>query len=184
MRTHLRHIYAKLGAHGRAEAVDRARAARILELNRQAGRPQNGFGLYQLYQELAETYNRIGDPAKAIAAAQYGLTLRPAPDLFDITAESYTLLHDANGAAVALMEGLIVRPDDPRFASELADLYRREPSGCALGTNGLNMECPQVRDLLCIASRRVIELYDRAGRSVGAVEEDRGAADLTGKPNP
>jgi LuxR family transcriptional regulator, maltose regulon positive regulatory protein len=30
IRTHLRHIYAKLGAHGRAEAVDRARALGLL----------------------------------------------------------------------------------------------------------------------------------------------------------
>jgi LuxR family maltose regulon positive regulatory protein len=30
VRTHLRHIYAKLGAHGRAEAVVRARELRLL----------------------------------------------------------------------------------------------------------------------------------------------------------
>jgi LuxR family transcriptional regulator, maltose regulon positive regulatory protein len=30
IRTHLRHIYAKLGAHGRAEAVDRARELGLL----------------------------------------------------------------------------------------------------------------------------------------------------------
>ena len=30
VRTHLRHIYAKLGAHGRAEAVDRARQLGLL----------------------------------------------------------------------------------------------------------------------------------------------------------
>ena len=30
VRTHLRHIYAKLGAHGRAEAVERARQLGLL----------------------------------------------------------------------------------------------------------------------------------------------------------
>ena len=30
VRTHLRHIYAKLGAHGRAEAVERARQFGLL----------------------------------------------------------------------------------------------------------------------------------------------------------
>jgi LuxR family maltose regulon positive regulatory protein len=34
IRTHLRHIYAKLGAHGRAEAVDRARELGLLAPSR------------------------------------------------------------------------------------------------------------------------------------------------------
>ncbi len=146
-------------------AVDRSHSGMLLRLNREARRPLTAVGVYQLYQELAETYLRTGEPRKAIEALEYGSTLSFEPELFQMKSEAYTMLHDREGTAIALMEGLVMRPDEPKFASELVDLYRDRPFSCAInkGPNGasLNLQCPEVHDHFCAGARLVRDLFER-----------------------
>ena len=145
-------------------AVDRSRSAMLMRLNRQARRPLTAVGVYQLYQEIAETYLRTGEPRKAIEALEYGSTLSFEPELFQMKSEAYAMLHDRENSAIALMAGLVMRPDEPKFASELVDLYRDQPFSCAVnkGPNGasLNLQCPQVHDHFCAGARLVRDLFE------------------------
>ena|SRR5206468_12501383 len=84
--------------------------------------------------------------------------------------------HDDARAAVALLEGLVIDPGQQAFAAKLANVYRGMPeAGCAVGQNGLNLECPQVRANLCEATSKVRELYARRGQT-GDAEKIRTTA--------
>jgi protein O-mannosyl-transferase len=156
-------------------AVDRERSAKLQQLNREAGRPPQGFGTAGVYRELGTVYLRLGEPQKAMEAVEYGSFLNPDGEIFHLLSEAYTALHDRNNAAIALMEGLLVQPDRAGAAAELVDLYQQEPSGCAVNQDGLNLECPQVHDNLCTAARRAGDLFDRRGQH-GVAERTRDTA--------
>jgi tetratricopeptide (TPR) repeat protein len=171
----------------RGRAVDRARSAMLMRLNTRNGRRFTMIGVYQLYQELAETYLRLGEPGNAVSELEYGTALSPqTADLFQIMSEAYTALHDRDGAAIALMEGLIIEPEQPKFASGLVDLYRTGPSGCAIGAGGstLNLACPLVRQHLCAAAGRVRDLYLRRDMRADARKVRDTAVQTFGCPMP
>ncbi|HEV2445027.1 MAG TPA: hypothetical protein VGS58_03865, partial [Candidatus Sulfopaludibacter sp.] len=150
----------------RGLAIDQARAVENEEANVKAGRPRAIFGVYEFYRELGKAYIRLGEPEKAIEPLDHASLIRPNAEIFQVFSEAYAAMHDSDGAAVALMEGQVIDPDQRGSASELVDLYKKmDPSGCAVtsagGGNSLNIECPLVHRHLCAGVRRMAELYDR-----------------------
>ena len=170
----------------RGAAIERRLSADAKQRNEAAGRPPWPFGMYQIYQELGQAYLRAGEPQKAIDALDYGIRIRPDPQFFQILSEAYAALPDRDGAAIALMEGQVMYPENQAFASELLDLYQKWPASCAVnrtgGAAGLNIDCPLVHDHLCAGARRVSELYQRRGRAVEAERTRNTAVQSLGCP--
>ena len=153
--------------------ADRSIAEDAARRNEAAGRPRFIFGTYQIYQELAKTYIKMGDYQNALQALDYGSVIRPDLGTFQIMVDAYTAANDQEGAALALMEGQVIHPDEKAFASELVALYLKKAlSSCAVnqggGSTSLNLDCPLVHDHLCEATRRVRDLYTRRGDTPGA----------------
>jgi len=151
----------------RGVKVDQVQSAAMAKANQEAGRPPAIFGTYLVYLELARTYLRLGEPAKAMESAEYGSYLNPSnADFFELMSDARKAQHDYAGAAVALLGGLVIDPGRQVLAAKLADVYRGMPdAGCAVGQNGLNLDCPQVRANLCEATNKVRELYARRGQT-------------------
>jgi tetratricopeptide (TPR) repeat protein len=119
--------------------------------------PNAGAG----YRTLASAYLHLGDPAKALAAAQAAKTIDVA------NAAAYAEIADAEvaeghgeEAAIALAEGIFAS-GDRNLLTELLDLYRSgvDSKGCAVrnGPHGptLNPSCEIVMKDLCQAIDRV-----------------------------
>jgi tetratricopeptide (TPR) repeat protein len=169
--------------HG--EAVDRARAAKLMRQNQAAGRPSTQFGVYQVYQEVGEIYLRVDEPGNALDAVEQAFSLQPSGELLEMMSEAYTALHDRDNAAIALMGGLLTQQDQTPFLSALAAIYRAGNSVCAIGSNGsLNFGCPPVHEHLCAGARRVGELFERGGRKSQAEEVRSRATATFGCPVP
>lgn len=153
--------------------VDRSLSKEVARRNEAAGRPTFLFGAYQLYEELGKTYIQLGDSQKALEALEYGSVIRPDPQFFQIMSQAYNAEHDSNGAAIALMEGQLLHPDEKGFASELVALYQKTaPMSCAVTSSGgatsLNVECPLVHGHFCAGVRLAGGLYDRRGQTLDA----------------
>jgi hypothetical protein len=93
---------------------------------------------------------------------------------------AYRRMGQPRQAAIALLEGLAVDTTKTAFASGLVDLYKEiDPQGCAVGTlaggTSLNIECPLVHSDVCTASRNVVELYRRVGKTAEADRIQAGA---------
>ena len=167
-------------------AADRRNADHRARMNQAAGRPAAIYGFAPLYQELGKTYERLGEDRKAIEALDYGNYIKPGPELFQVESEAYRALRDSDGAAISLMEGVLMFPDEKGFPSELLALYEKEPGGCAVektgGNASLNLSCPEVHNHLCAGARRVRELYDRRGDRAEAAKARRMAEESLGCP--
>ena len=172
----------------RGIAVDQQRSEMLRRLDRGVGHRAYIYGAFQLYREQGQTYTRIGEPKKALEALEYAAFLRPEGQLFQFEAEAYAALHDSTNAAIALMQALVIAPDEQALASELVDLYQREPANCAVqntgGGNSLNLGCPLVHGHLCTGAQRVSELYERRGDPGAAAKTRNTAAQSFGCPAP
>jgi len=162
------------------EQIDRAVAQAALRANRAAGRRPGPLGQHLLYQELAQSYLRLGRPIDAVQAIETGLGIELTPEFFQLLSEAYTQNGDRDSAAVALFEGATVYPDRRAFPSELLKLYENWGTPvCAIertasGTN-LNPACPLVHQHFCTAAARAAGLYARRGET-GEAEKVRIAA--------
>jgi hypothetical protein len=88
---------------------------------------------------------------------------------------------DMPGAAMSLVEGILLDPAQERLTAELASLYRQAfPQSCALQQTSsgtfINRDCPLVRGQICQGARNLADAYRTAGRSSQAGEVLRAAA--------
>jgi tetratricopeptide (TPR) repeat protein len=153
----------------RGDRIDRHEVEQVRRENKRLGKVTSPAGWYPLYLELGDTYLRLAQARQAVAAFEYGLRIRPAPELFDDLSAAYLAMRDPQQAAITLIEGLLVDPGYTRLGSELLDLYRQDPQSCAIrssaGETGPNLACPMVHDQFCAASRNVARLYAEIGQA-------------------
>jgi hypothetical protein len=124
---------------------------------------------FQLYQELGVTYLRLSEFGKAVETLQKARQQRLQPELFEELSAGYRGMGDLRQAAIALIEGVVADPGDPRFAPELVELYKQsDPQSCAIrntgGAAGLNLSCPLVHDQVCAASRNMVRFFLQTGQ--------------------
>jgi hypothetical protein len=72
-------------------------------------------------------------------------------------------LDDNRQAAIALIAGLVINPNDKEFVASLAKLYQQmDPKGCAIAqVNGeprVNWTCPLVHEHVCMAYQSLVRL--------------------------
>lgn len=167
-------------------AADRRFAEDFARKDAAAGRPPAIYGFAPVYGELGVIYQRLGEPGKALEALDEAISIQPSAKLFQLESDSYAALDDWNSAAITLMEGVLMYPDEKAFPSELLAHYQKEPGGCAVekagSNNSLNLGCKEVHDHLCAGARRVKELYDRRGEHGKAAKAALMAAQSLGCP--
>ena len=117
----------------RGARVDAATGRIATERASAAGLRVMRSGWPPLYVELARSYLRLNQPAKALEALQFGLSIQPETYLFEEMANAYRAQGDNEQVAIALMEGLGIHMEYRRFAQELVELYKNTaPGSCAL----------------------------------------------------
>jgi tetratricopeptide (TPR) repeat protein len=136
----------------------------------------------ELYQELGRTYLRAGDFREAAAALEQAVHWRIGADLLETLSSAYYQMGDLRRAEIALIEGLVMHPDNARFVQELMALYERSnPGSCAVRTAGatssLDPNCPLVHEQLCTAAGQVLDIYV-AGKLQDLADQTR--ASMTG----
>jgi tetratricopeptide (TPR) repeat protein len=170
----------------RGERIDRAGQQESLAINRENGRRVRAYGYDQLYLTLARVYLRLGEPQKALQSLIAGRGLRTDHTFEELGSEVYRAMGDRNGAAVALIEGLVIDPGAVELAARLLQFYKQaEPQSCAVKGASIDMNCPMVHTQVCTASRNVAEWYAQNGQpskaalaAAGAVKEMGCPADL------
>jgi tetratricopeptide (TPR) repeat protein len=150
----------------RSEKIELAQDEVNRAENARRGKPGLTFVPSALYLHLGRTYQKLGDPAHALAALERGRALESDPDLLEELASAYGAVGDTRSAAMALVEALAVDSSRMQLMSKLVELYSAiDPSGCAVsregGTLGLNVDCPLVHGDICTASRNVAATYLR-----------------------
>jgi tetratricopeptide (TPR) repeat protein len=147
---------------------------------RPGGRFYATLGEPAVYAELGRIYPHLGEPLKAVEALQHARRIRPgSPDDEDSAAlaGAYDSMGQWRQAAVALLEGQTLSPNNPAFLADVLDLYKqRDPQGCELqniaGSSRLNLACPAVHEDLCSALANVARLRRARGEA--------GLGELTG----
>ena len=173
----------------RGAVVDNAVSEAAARANRAAGKQPGAPGEPRLYKELGRTYMRLEQPRDAIAALEHGLSIEPGYEFLQQISDAHAALPDRDGAAIALMEGAVMYPEQRGFPSELLSLYEGSgASACAVertasGLN-LNLGCPLVHAHLCAAMARVGDLYARRGQNAEAEKTRLGAIRSMGCPAP
>ena len=120
--------------------------------------------LPEIYQELGRTYLRTHSYPQAAAVLEQAVHWRLRADLLEDLSQAYYGAGDLPHAEIALLEGLVMHPDNARFVGELVDLYRRSsPNSCAVATTGgssaIDPNCPLVHEQLCTAAGKVLDIY-------------------------
>ena len=133
--------------------------------------------LPEVYQELGRTYLRTGNFHEAAAVLEQAVHWRLRADLLENLSQAYFETGDLRQAEIALMQGLVMHPDNVRFVTELVDLYHRSnPGSCAVATNGasssIDPNCPLVHEQLCTAAGKVLDIYI-AGRLQDLIDQTR-----------
>jgi tetratricopeptide (TPR) repeat protein len=155
----------------RARTVDDAQTAEMIRFNRTKGKIIAATGNALLQAEMGQAYSAIGENRKALDAFKLAREIEPDPKYSAEIAKVYRSQGDWHNAAIALMEGLWLDPNQSAFASELMDLYRSsDPQSCAIADSSINMSCPEVRDSFCDAARNVVSLHLAAHRSSEAAK--------------
>jgi tetratricopeptide (TPR) repeat protein len=134
-----------------------------------------------LYLELGRTWQRLSEPARAIAAYERGRALESDPDLLEELAAAHRQAGNPRAAGAALVEALAMDGSRTRLAGTLVELYgAADPFGCAIARTEagpeLNINCPVVHADLCEASRNVAHNYLRHGQPAEAAAIRRTAA--------
>ena len=155
-----------LSALLQSEKIELAQDVVHREENARLGKPGLSFVPSALYLQMGLTYQKLGDPGRALEAFERGRTLESDPELLEELASGYDAAGDARKAAMALVEALAVDAGRMRLASKLVELYSKiDPAGCAVshegGTASLNVDCPLVHGDICTASRKVAATYLR-----------------------
>ena len=163
----------------RGRNIDRDWNAAFQERNRRDGKTVTAVGTPALYLELGRTYLDLGQPEKAVEALREGRQIDPQAAFFEELSRAYTHLGQTDQAAVSLLEGLTVYSGQGSLLSQLTQLYQMTaPQSCALDRTPAgvtpNLNCPQVHDQLCTASRNMIELFTamRDQSSAGAIAQN------------
>lgn len=130
-------------------------------------------GQPRLYLELGRVYQRLSQPKPAIEILAEGRAIQALPDFSEEMSRVYRQLGDRDGAAIALMEGLVLKPEATGLAASLIASYRDlYPASCAVaesaGGSGIDLACPLVRGHLCAASHNVAIAFERHGRPAKA----------------
>lgn len=144
----------------RGERVDRERLRYFQLVNLNVGKKVLPIGYPALYLELARSYLRLGQPSQALQALLAERDARSDPAFPVLAAQAYQAMGDNRGAETALIEGLVVDPNDANLAARLMAFYQQvEPASCAVKTGSIDMTCPLVHSQICTASRTVAQWY-------------------------
>jgi tetratricopeptide (TPR) repeat protein len=160
----------------RGQSVDEAQTAELIRLNRAHGKRVFGAGSDVLYLELGRTYLAAGDAPRAVEALAHARAIRPAPEYFAELAGAYRGMGQWQGAATALMEGLLADPGQGALAAALVDVYRAyDPGDCAIRGNAIDLNCATVRGHFCEAARSVVQLHVAGGHMAEAARVQQSA---------
>ena len=162
-------------AHG--EKIDIIENERGRALNLALGKGAYLGGQTRLYLELGRVYLLLKQPKEALATLAAGRAIAPNPEFSEERSRAYRQMGDRDGAAIALMEGLVLDPGATSLAPSLVKVYQDlNPESCAVsqsgGSSSINMECPLVHGDLCAASRNVAFDY----RSHARMQKANGVA--------
>ena len=143
------------------EAQERARAIHLAE---NKGRYLGGQ--IGLYLELGGVYLQLSQPKLALDILAEGRAINPKPEFSEEMARAYRQMGDQDGTAIALMEGLVLKPEATELAGSLVKVYQEfHPDSCAVGNtaggSSIDLACPLVHGHLCAASRNVAFDYRR-----------------------
>lgn len=144
------------------------------------GRQPTAAGWFPVYLELGRTYLLLRDPRNALDALERGRNIRMTPEFFELMSAAHRMMGDSRQAAVSLIEGVTVSPGNQKLNAELVALYREaEPQTCAVVDSGdtaiVNLECPLVREEVCMAARNVAGVYIQTGHGAEAEQTKSGA---------
>ena len=159
----------------RARRIDSARRETVGRANRARGKGQHATGLALLYLDLGTVQRRLGQPREALESLAYGSRLSPTVELSEEKSRAWREVGDADQAAVALLEGMIMDRGSQRLAAEIVQLYRETaPLSCAVETRGgnfsFNTQCPLVHNHVCEAAHLLAADYRDSGRMDQASE--------------
>jgi len=157
----------------RSKQIDEAWDRAMRRQNQADGKPPAAYGWPPTYLGLGRLYERLQQPQQALAAFEYGSSLRPQAEFFEEMYSVWRSLGKPENAVMALMEGLAADPTETRLAQRIAQFYQETaPGSCALLSNGgsvaLNPRCPPVRRSLCSASKNLAERYRQLGQTAKA----------------
>ena len=155
--------------------LDQAEYREMVRFNELRGVRLAPTGEPAIYMELGRTYLKMGQPQEAIEAFDYGRTIMPRAEFFEEMAIAYRAAGNPGLAAITLLEAIAMGVGDRgRLAADAVKLYRETaPASCAVAgdgaASGVNLNCPMVREQLCLASKYAAELDRRMGRDNDAL---------------
>jgi hypothetical protein len=122
-----------------------------------------------LYLELGRVYQRLSQPKPALDILAEGRAIQPLPEFSEEMSRVYRQLGDRDGTAIALMEGVVLKPEATRLVASLLAVYRDSyPASCAIaqsaGGSSIDLACPLVHRHLCTASHNVASAFRSHGR--------------------
>jgi len=134
----------------------------------------------ELYNNLSLAYVRLGRFDQALGTYQQARRLDPHnPSRYVDVSAVLCNLGRWEEAAVALLEALAIRPDDPGVMGRLVEVYHRlDPAGSEVAREGsgrlrLDGNHSVVRRNRCAAYRELVEIYTQAGEPEAAAETRR-----------
>ena len=157
----------------KGEEIDRIEVEQVRQINLAAGKGSFLDAQTRLSLELAKVYLSLHQPKDAIAQLVDARVVAPSPDLSEAISRAYRDLGDRDGAAVSLLEGIVLDPGASRLAALLVNVYQDlRPDSCAVtqqgGSYSIDMQCPLVHHQLCAAAANVARQNAQHGRQVGA----------------
>ncbi|HKE29243.1 MAG TPA: hypothetical protein VKB88_43130 [Bryobacteraceae bacterium] len=121
----------------------------------------------ELYAELGRIYSHLGQPLPAVAALEKArIVRRGAPEDDDSIALAgvYASADEWRKAAVTMLEGSMVNPDNPVFVNDLPAIYSKsDPHGCEIRNGALDLACSAAHADVCTALANVIRLRRARG---------------------
>ena len=137
--------------------IDRISTEQARSVNLEAGKGPYLGGQTRLYDELGRVYLLLHQPKEALPVLADGRAISPKPAFSEAMSQAYRDLGNRDGAAIALLEGLVLDPEAAGLPASLVKVYQDlYPESCAVTRSGtsfaINMECPLVHGQLCTAS--------------------------------